>query len=73
MNSNPTIKRYTKKELALLYFPSSSPDTARHHLMDWIKRDFLLKKALHQTGYRPTQREFTAQQVRLIFEFLGEP
>ena len=32
------IRAYTKKELALMYFPDSSPRTAVSHLMSWIRR-----------------------------------
>ena len=31
------VKIYTKKELALLYFPDSMPETATKHLMRWAK------------------------------------
>ena len=30
---------YTKKELALLYFPDSTPETAVKHLMTMIRRN----------------------------------
>ena len=32
------IRTYTKKELALMYFPESYPRTAVNHLMAWIRR-----------------------------------
>ena len=32
------IRSYTKQELALLYFPDSSPVVASAHLMRWICR-----------------------------------
>ena len=32
------IRMYTKKELALMYFPESMPRTAVNHLMVWIRR-----------------------------------
>ena len=32
------IRMYTKKELALMYFPESQPRTAVNHLMVWIRR-----------------------------------
>lgn len=32
------IRTYTKKELALMYFPESYPRTAVNHLMVWIRR-----------------------------------
>ena len=38
------IKSYTKQELALLYFPDSSPVVASAHLMRWICRNPDLRK-----------------------------
>ena len=41
------IRTYTKKELALMYFPESYPRTAVNHLMAWIRRcDPLWEKLL---------------------------
>ncbi len=44
-------KPYTKKELALQYFPDSNPRTAVGHLMSWIRRCTPLWDELQQTGY----------------------
>ena len=66
-------KPYTKKELALLYFPGSNPRTAVNHLMSWIRRCTPLWNELQQTGYYPTSKAFTPRQVRAIVDYLGEP
>ena len=42
------IRSYTKQELALLYFPDSSPVVASAHLMRWICRNPDLLKKLHE-------------------------
>ena len=68
-----TIRPYTKKELALMYFPDSSPRTAVNHLMSWIHRCTLLWQQLQETGYETTCKTFTPRQVRAIVEQLGEP
>jgi len=62
-----------KYELALAYFPESTPDTARHRLSRWIRNDKQLTTALVATGYRPCQHHFTSRQTALIYEYLGEP
>ena len=64
-------KPYTKKELALQYFPDSNPRTAVGHLMSWIRRCTPLWDELQQTGYYPACKAFTPRQVRAIVEYLG--
>lgn len=68
-----TIRAYTKKELALMYFPDSHPHTAVNHLMAWIKQCPELWKEFEKMGYNLNSKSFTPRQVRLIFEYLGEP
>ena len=67
------IRPYTKKELALMYFPDSSPRTAVSHLMSWIRRCTQLWQQLQATGYETTCWTFTPRQVNAIVEQLGEP
>lgn len=67
------VKAYTKKELALMYFPDSMPRTAVNHLMAWINRCTQLLEQLQATGYQSTCKAFTPRQVKAIVEHLGEP
>lgn len=67
------IRSYTKKELALLYFPYSTPHTAVNHLMAWVHRNSQLWGHLLSIGYQPTSKSFTPREVRAIIEQLGEP
>ena len=67
------IRAYTKKELALLYFPDSLPRTAVNHLMAWIRNCKHLWAELQTMGYQPTSKGFTPRQVKAIVEQLGEP
>jgi len=67
------FRAYTKKELALMYFPSSMPRTAVSHLMAWIHRCGSLWQQLQTMGYSVTSKGFTPRQVRAIVEQLGEP
>lgn len=62
-----------KTEIALLYFPDSTPKVAVRHLMRWINRCTPLLHELEATGYCSTQKYFTCRQVRLIYYHLGEP
>ncbi len=64
---------YTKKELALMYFPDSSPRTATKHLSRWIKHCPELQRQLLATGYKETSHCFTARQTELIEHYLGSP
>lgn len=69
-----TMNRYyTKKELALLYFPSSQPHTAVTRLSYWMGRCVQLTEALRTTGYNKNAKGFTPRQASLIFDYLGEP
>ena len=67
------IRNYSKKELALLYFPDSLPHTASNHLMRWINRNRELCQALEARGYYRTSKHFTSIQVSIIFNYIGEP
>lgn len=68
------IRSYTKKELALIYFPSTdNPHTAVNHLISWINRCPMLCKALNEQGYQKSSKWFSPREVRLIVEHLGEP
>ena len=67
------IRSYTKKELALLFFPDSTPRVAVNHLMALIRRNDMLWDALQETGYFPKSKTFTPRQVQVIIEWLGPP
>ena len=73
MNQGLHLGPYGKSELALLYFPNSTPWVANSHLRRWINRIPELRRRLLDTHYQPTQKFFTAPQVKLIVEYLGEP
>ncbi len=73
MYTNFNIRTYTKKELALMYFPESSPRVAVNHLMAWVYRCTPLIKELEKTGYQKSSKAFTPKQIRMVVEYLGEP
>ena len=72
-NPNIAIRAYTKKELALLYFPDSTPDTAVKRLMTLIRRNDMLWDELQQMGYYSHSKTFSPRQVQAIFDWLGAP
>ena len=67
------IRMYTKKELALMYFPESMPRTAVNHLMAWIRLCTPLWNELLKMGYCKTSKSFSPKQVKAIVDYLGEP
>ena len=62
----------TKKELAMAYCPDIDYTAALKKLNQWIRTNTELSARLAATGYIPTQRRFTPQQVKLLFHYLGE-
>ena len=67
------IKSYPKSELALMYFPDSTPHVACNHLTAWIRRCPELVEALQYCHQVPRAKFYSPQAVRLIVEYLGEP
>ena len=68
-----TIRAYSKKELALLYFPDSMPATAVKHLTSMIRRCDMLWDELMAMGYYSHRKTFTPREVRAIVDWLGAP
>ena len=64
---------YGKAELALLYQPYSSPETAVKTLNRWIKVCTQLVSELHSLNYNPKRRTFLRSEVEAIVRHLGEP
>lgn len=62
-----------KSELALLYFPQSTPSVGTNRLMRWIHSCPPLMKELESTGYHRSQKYLTSRQVSLITRHLGDP
>jgi len=72
MNKFP-IRVYSKKELALCYFPESTPENAVRHLIMWVKQNDNLLTHLRSIGYQDRAKAFSPHQVKLITEYLGTP
>ena len=68
-----TIRAFSKKELALRFFPDSTPRVAVNHLMALIRRNDMLSDELLSTGYKTTNKVFTPRQVQAIVDWIGAP
>lgn len=67
----PIVMR--KGELALLYFPTITLESATNRLMRWIYGCPSLLQELEATGYHRSQKLLTSRQVALIVAHLGVP
>ena len=67
------LRSYTKGELALLYSPRATRESAIRMLNRYLHRCHGLLDELFGLGYRADDRSFTRQQVAVIFRYLGEP
>jgi hypothetical protein len=67
------MRSYGKAELALLYHPCSSPQTAMKTLYRWIKGCPMLMSELESMNYNPNRRMFLRAEVEAIVRHLGEP
>ena len=68
------IREYGRTELAQMYSPDISPESAWKKLKGWMAFHPILPMVLASLGYRgDRQRSFTPAQVKAIAEALGEP
>lgn len=67
------LRAYDKIELALLYCPSRSEETAMKTMTRWINGCAGLVQALSDLGYNSRRHRFLRQEVEQIVRFLGEP
>ena len=71
--NNSSIRAYSKKELALRFFPHSTPRAAVNHLMAMIRRCDMLWDELQSMGYYNNRKTFTPREVKAIVDWLGAP
>ncbi len=68
------IRPYSKRELAMLYFPSTkNRNSAVKNLHNLMHRNPDLMKELAEARYQPRCRILTPLQIRIIVRYLGEP
>lgn len=63
----------SKSELALRYLPHVLPASARRTMRAWIDKNAALKEALAKAGYTDKAVILTPAQIRIHYDFLGEP
>lgn len=67
------IRTYHLRELALLYFPTSTPDSASQAFRRMIRAYRGLPEQLQEKGFTPGSRVMTPAVVETIVKHLGEP
>ena len=67
------MRAYDKAELALLYCPGRSEETALKTMMRWIRQCEPLMEALDAIGYNCRRHRFLRREVEQIVRHLGEP
>ncbi len=67
------MRSYTKQELALLYFPTASPEAAQKRLYRWINRNPQLVAELQSCHTSKNAKYWSRPQVEKIIYYLDEP
>ena len=67
------LRIYRKQELAMMYFPDSSKESAGRNLRRWIKRCTELSNKLDEIGYDKHRQFYLRNEVALIVKHLGLP
>lgn len=73
MEENFKIRTYPFGELAQLYFPNITKQSASKQLKKWIDLNKYLGEHLFINGAKQRLRILTPAQVKMIVEQLGEP
>jgi acyl-ACP thioesterase len=64
---------YTRRAIALMYFPESKPKYAVNRLTAAIRRCPELEERLSAFAPLSHRQVFSAREVRILFRYLGEP
>ena len=67
-NETFVIRAYGKSELAMMYFPKDSQETATNKFRNWLRINPRLRELISRSS-----RDYTPKQVRRIVEEIGEP
>ena len=67
------VSSYGFAELAQMYYPDRSSQSAIRLFREELVQTRGLKEALKELGYRPYTKVLTRGQVKTIVQYLGEP
>lgn len=67
------IRSYSWQELAILYGPELTKESATKRLAQWVRRNVRLHEGLINAGWMKGTRVLTPVQVEIIVHYLGEP
>ena len=67
------IRTYYFRELALLYFPASTPDSASQAFRRMLRAYRGLPEQLHEKGFVPGYKIMPPAVVEIVVRCLGEP
>lgn len=75
MKTNMELEQrsYDKAELAMLYFPQSTPTAALKRLTRWIGKNPELCKKLEASNLSKYSKYWSRKQVEIIVFYLGDP
>lgn len=65
------LRIYGKAELACLYFPNRSPETARRNLYRWMYRCPSIREGLAALGHDKHRKFFLKPEVEVIVRVRG--
>lgn len=71
--SAPEFRIYAVKELAVLYYPSVSPDYASRSFRRLLRTDPVIAAGLSERGFKARGRTLSPAQVRFLVDHLGTP
>ncbi len=67
------VRAFGYGELAQLYFPQITKQSATIQFRRWIRINNPLQIALTSNGFRKFQKMLTPKQVEIIIKYIGEP
>lgn len=64
---------YKKSELAMMYFPNATKESASRSFRRWLTRCKMMMKELDDAGYDKNRQYLLKPEVEIIVKHLGEP